>query len=110
MRIVVYGAGAVGGVVGARLAQAGHDVVLIARGRHLDAMRSGGLTVRSPSGEDNVEVRVAAGPAEAGLDSGGVVLLAMKSNDTAAALTELATVVADPSSVAIARPARLSHE
>jgi 2-dehydropantoate 2-reductase len=101
VRIVVYGAGAVGGVVGARLAQTGHDVVLIARGRHLDAMRSGGLTVRSPSGEETVEVPVANGPAEAGIEPGGVVLLAMKSNDTAAALTNLGTVVADPSSVAV---------
>ena len=39
MRYIIYGAGAVGGVIGARLAQRGHDVVLIARGAHLDAIR-----------------------------------------------------------------------
>ncbi len=39
MRFVVYGAGAVGGVVGARLALAGADVALVARGEHLAAIR-----------------------------------------------------------------------
>ncbi|HLG01078.1 MAG TPA: 2-dehydropantoate 2-reductase N-terminal domain-containing protein, partial [Acidimicrobiia bacterium] len=45
MRVVVYGAGAVGGVVGARLFQAGHDVTLIARGDHYAAIRERGLRV-----------------------------------------------------------------
>jgi 2-dehydropantoate 2-reductase len=103
MRIVVYGAGAVGGVVGGRLAQAGHDVTLIARGAHLDAIHARGLRVRSPSGEQTIDVAAAAGPAEAGLDSvsGGVVLLAMKSNDTVPALNALRAAVGDPSSVAV---------
>ena len=48
MRYIVYGAGAVGGVIGARLFQAGHDVVLIARGPHLDAIRERGLTFETP--------------------------------------------------------------
>ena len=43
MRVIVYGAGAVGGVIGARLFQAGHDVVLIARGAHYEAIRNKGL-------------------------------------------------------------------
>ena len=102
MRLVVYGAGAVGGVVGARLAQAGHEVTLIARGRHLDAIRSGGLTVRSPGGEATVDVSAVGGPDEAGLASGAAaVLLAMKSNDTVAALDALGATVADPSTIAV---------
>ena len=48
MRWIVVGAGAVGGVVGGLLANAGDDVTLIARGAHLDAMRSNGLRVRTP--------------------------------------------------------------
>jgi 2-dehydropantoate 2-reductase len=87
--------------VGGRLSLAGHDVTLIVRGRHLDAIRSGGLIVRSPGGEDTVDVDVAEGPSEAGLGPGGVVLLAMKGNDTAAALDALGRTVADPSSVAV---------
>jgi len=51
MRIAVVGAGGVGGYFGARLAQGGHDVVFIARGAHLAAMRAGGLRVESPLGD-----------------------------------------------------------
>ena len=48
MRICIYGAGAIGGLLGARLARAGAEVSLIARGPHLAAMRERGLTLRSP--------------------------------------------------------------
>ena len=51
MRIAVMGAGGVGGYFGARLAQAGHDVAFIARGRHLAAMRERGLAVKSALGD-----------------------------------------------------------
>ena len=51
MRFVVYGAGAIGGVVGGRLAEAGHEVVLIARGEHHDAIRVDGLRLVVPDGE-----------------------------------------------------------
>jgi 2-dehydropantoate 2-reductase len=47
MRIAILGSGAVGGYYGARLAQAGHDVTLIARGAHLAAIRERGLEIRS---------------------------------------------------------------
>ncbi|HYV65418.1 MAG TPA: 2-dehydropantoate 2-reductase N-terminal domain-containing protein, partial [Myxococcales bacterium] len=47
MRITVFGAGAIGGFVGAKLLLAGQDVTLIARGPHLAAMRERGLTLRS---------------------------------------------------------------
>ncbi len=50
MRFAVVGAGAVGGVIGGRLFESGHDVVLVARGRHLEAIRSDGLTLASPTG------------------------------------------------------------
>ena len=51
MRIAMMGSGGVGGYFGARLAQAGHDVTFIARGRHLAAMRANGLHVKSGSGD-----------------------------------------------------------
>ena len=51
MRIAVFGAGGVGGYFGGRLALAGNDVSFIARGRHLEAMRSGGLRVDSIKGD-----------------------------------------------------------
>ena len=91
MRFVVYGAGGIGGAVGGRLFEHGHDVVLIARGRHLDAMRAGGLRLADPGGEVTLDVPVAGSPGEVGLGDGDVVLLAMKSQDTQAAVEELAT-------------------
>lgn len=51
MRIAMYGTGGVGGYFGAQLARAGEDVVFIARGAHLDAMRKHGLRVETPKGE-----------------------------------------------------------
>jgi 2-dehydropantoate 2-reductase len=56
VRIAILGAGATGGFLGARLASAGADVVLIARGPHLQAMREGGLRVLEPDGESTVRV------------------------------------------------------
>ena len=51
MRIAVVGAGGVGGYFGGRLAAAGSDVAFLARGAHLEAMRSRGLTIRSYKGD-----------------------------------------------------------
>lgn len=47
MRIAIIGTGGVGGYFGAQLAASGEDVIFIARGEHLEAMRSRGLTVES---------------------------------------------------------------
>ncbi|HYB95483.1 MAG TPA: 2-dehydropantoate 2-reductase [Vicinamibacterales bacterium] len=58
MKIVIAGAGAIGGYIGARLARQGADVVLFARGPHLEAMRERGLTVISAE-EGDFEVRPA---------------------------------------------------
>ncbi len=58
MRIAVAGAGAIGGFIGARLAQAGSDVVLFARGPHLRAMQEKGLRVVSPDGDFEVKPEV----------------------------------------------------
>jgi len=95
MRFVVYGAGAVGGVVGARLAQAGHDVVLIARGAHLDAMRNGGLRIQSHDADVVVDVETVAHPRAVIFRPGDVVVFSMKSQDTAAAVVELTAAAPD---------------
>jgi 2-dehydropantoate 2-reductase len=89
VRFVVYGAGAIGSVVGARLHQAAHEVILIARGRHLDALRERGLRIEDPEGGATVKTEAVARPADARIGRGDVVLLAMKSQDTAAALQDL---------------------
>src|SRR5579872_628439 len=51
LTIAVVGAGAIGGFLGARLSHAGEDVILVARGPHLAAMREHGVTLRGASGE-----------------------------------------------------------
>jgi 2-dehydropantoate 2-reductase len=89
MRFVVFGAGAIGGVVGARLHQSGHDVLLIARGAHREAIATNGLTLKSPVEQVTFKIPVAATAAEAGITDGDVVLLATKSQDTWGALTDL---------------------
>ena len=50
MRVAIVGAGGVGGYFGGAMARAGHEVVLLARGEHRDAIRSRGLEVREPEG------------------------------------------------------------
>ena len=57
MRIAVMGAGAVGGYLGVLLARAGHEVSLIARGRHLQAIQGSGLHVRSEHGNFTTRVQ-----------------------------------------------------
>jgi 2-dehydropantoate 2-reductase len=58
VRIVIAGAGAIGGYIGAKLARAGADVVLFARGPHLQAMQTRGLRVKSPDGDFDVRPQV----------------------------------------------------
>ena len=88
MTITIYGAGAIGGVTGAALARAGHDVVLVDRAEdHVAAMNAPGLTIESREGSVTVPVRaITPGALGHGL---GLVLLAVKSQDTSGALEVL---------------------
>ncbi len=92
MRFVVVGAGAVGGVVGARLHQHGHDVVLVARGAHHDAIRADGLQLRAPEEVVTLRLPVYDRPEAVPFTDGDVVLLCVKSQDTARVLSGLAGV------------------
>jgi 2-dehydropantoate 2-reductase len=68
MRIAVFGTGAVGGYFGGRLAQAGEEVIFIARGEHLQALRSHGLQVDSVKGDFVVQpVQATGDPAQVGV-------------------------------------------
>ncbi len=99
MRYVVYGAGAVGGVVGALLHQAGHEAVLIARGKHLAAIQSAGLRLASPSGETVVTIPAVGHPDDVDWRPDDVVLLATKSDATLDAARTLSA--AAPASIAV---------
>jgi 2-dehydropantoate 2-reductase len=77
MRIAVFGAGGVGGYFGSRLAQAGEDVVFIARGDHLKAMVTHGLRVDSVKGDFVLKsVKATDDPAQAGIVD--VILVGVK--------------------------------
>jgi 2-dehydropantoate 2-reductase len=89
MRFIVYGAGAVGGTLGALLAKAGHPVILIARGEHLRVLRSEGLLLSTPEKQERLALQAVGGPSEIQWQEGDVVLLTMKTQDTEAALREL---------------------
>lgn len=91
MRFVVIGAGAIGGLVGGRLFQAGHHVTLVARGMHLGVLQRQGLRLESPDGEVSLSIPATNDASEIGWRGGEVVLVAVKSNQTEAALARLAT-------------------
>ena len=66
MKICIYGAGAIGGYLGAKLAKAGADISLVARGPHLEAIRTRGLTLIEGEQTTNLKVRASDNPAELG--------------------------------------------
>jgi len=92
LRYVVFGAGAIGAVVGGRLSQAGRNVTLIARGAHLAALQADGLRLESPAGIDLVRVPAVGHPGEIAWGPRHVVLITVKSQQTPAALVALAAV------------------
>lgn len=89
MKFVVYGVGAIGGVIAAKLALGGRDVVGIARGPQLDALRKTGLILRTPEGQQTVRFGAVADPDEIEFAADHVVILAMKTQDTPVALQRL---------------------
>ncbi|MET7384437.1 ketopantoate reductase family protein [Streptomyces sp. NPDC005529] len=89
MRYIIIGAGAVGGAIGGRLAEAGHEVVLVARGAHLTALRADGLRLVTPEGPRVHRLRAVEGPAELGeLRPDDVLVLTVKTQDGEAALRD----------------------
>ena len=88
-RQIVYGVGAIGGTIAAGLALAGKDVVGIARGAHLAAIRASGLLFRTPDGAERVSFACHGEPSKIAFTSDDVIILTMKSHDTLAALHDL---------------------
>lgn len=101
MQYVVYGAGAVGGVIGASLHRAGLPVTLVARGAHLTAIRAaGGLVLDAGDGRHLVDAPATDSAAEVAWTDDTVVVLAVKSHQAAAALADLRAHA--PADVAVA--------
>ncbi len=90
MRIAVFGTGGAGGYFGSQLALAGEDVVFIARGDHLHAMKTGGLRLETPSGETIIRTEATDNPAETGnVDAVLVGVKAWQVTDAANAMRPL---------------------
>lgn len=112
MRVAIFGTGGVGGYFGGRLAEAGEDVVFIARGEHMEAMRRHGLRVESIAGSFHVEtVRVTDDPREVG--EVDVVLVCVKTwqlSEAAAAMHPMlgARTMVVPLQNGIEAPAQLA--
>jgi 2-dehydropantoate 2-reductase len=90
MRYIIIGAGAVGGTIGGRLSESGHEVVLVARGPHLDALRTHGLRLATPAGTSTLRIPSVGQPDELELRRGDVLVVAVKTQDAAAAHAEWA--------------------
>jgi len=95
MRYIIYGAGAIGGTIGGRLFQAGHEVILIARGDHLGALQEKGLRLRDPHGDVTLMMPAVAHPSAIDFRQSDVLLMCMKSQHSEAALTELKSCTED---------------
>lgn len=87
--IVVYGAGAVGGVIAARLRLAGYYVGVVARGEHLRVIRTEGLTLLTQQSADTVRLPASSDARDINWRARPIVVLAVKSHQTAAALADL---------------------
>jgi len=83
MKIAVMGAGAVGCYFGAMLARAGHEVTLIARQQHVEAVNQSGLLLESAAFTGHIPMRATAEPS--GVNDADVVLFCVKSSDTVTA-------------------------
>lgn len=100
MKVAIFGAGAIGGMLGAKLANAGVDVTFIARGPHLAAMRQDGLTLHSGNDTINVRTRCVADAAEAGTQD--YVVVTIKAHGLAAAAPAIAGMMGPGSALVTA--------
>jgi 2-dehydropantoate 2-reductase len=102
MRICIFGAGAIGGLVGARLAEAGEaEVSLIARGPHLAAMKERGLTIKDEAGERTVRVNASDDPAAFGPQD--YLFIALKAHSVPAILDSMKPLIGPQTAVVTAQ-------
>jgi 2-dehydropantoate 2-reductase len=90
VRYIIIGAGGVGGTIGGCLFQGGQEVVLVARGAHLDALRAHGLRLVTPLGSCSLGIPAVGGPGEVALREDDVLIIATKTQDVAGVLGEWA--------------------
>lgn len=100
MKIAIYGAGAIGGLMGAHLARAGEDVTLIARGAHLAAMQANGLSVMHDGSEFTVHPRAVERPEDAGIQD--YIVIALKAQSVPPLADKLAPMLGPKTAVVMA--------
>ncbi|MEZ5864231.1 MAG: 2-dehydropantoate 2-reductase [Geminicoccaceae bacterium] len=101
MRIAIYGAGAVGGFLGAHLARAGRDVAVVARGPHLEAIRARGLTLETPGETFTVPLEASDDPAAIGPVD--LVVVSLKTTANPAVARGIGPLLHDRTAVAFAQ-------
>ena len=101
MKICIYGAGAIGGYLGARLADGDSDVSLIARGPHLEAMRSSGLTLEEGGETTVVDIDCTDDPATLGTQD--FVILTLKADSMVPAVDQIAPLLGPDTAVVTAQ-------
>jgi 2-dehydropantoate 2-reductase len=92
MKVCIYGAGVIGGMLAAACARAGHEVSAIARGAHLDAIVRNGLTIVTPQDRTNYKLRASSDPAQLGPQD--VVIVCTKTPSLADVARNLAPLLA----------------
>jgi len=98
VHVAVMGAGGIGGYVGGRLAEAGAELTFVARGAHLEALRTKGLTVESPEGRIHLpKIRAIDDPASAGPVD--LVLFTVKLSDAEAAAAAITPLLGEATRV-----------
>nr|WP_294507003.1 2-dehydropantoate 2-reductase [uncultured Rhodopila sp.] len=97
MKVAIFGAGAIGGFLGVRLARAGADVTFIARGPHLAAMQANGVTLRSGSESITVRPRCVASAEAAGIHD--YVVVTLKAHGLSAAAGSIAAMMGPDSAL-----------
>jgi len=95
MQIIIYGAGAIGGVVGGHLARVGNDVVLIGRPDHVKAIQEHGLRLLTPTGTHVLKVPAVTAPGDIQFQPDSVVFLCVKGQNTEEALRDLKAAAKD---------------
>lgn len=97
MKICIFGAGAIGGYMGAKLAQAGADVSLVARGPHLKAMRENGLRLIEESGETTVKVTASDNAADLGPQD--YVIVTLKAHSVPAVVSKMQPLIGENTTI-----------
>jgi 2-dehydropantoate 2-reductase len=100
MKICIFGAGAIGGLLGVKLARSGHDISFVARGAHLEALRRDGATLLTDGHRHTVQAACSDDPAELGPQD--LVILATKATAASDAARAMAALLGQSTAIVTA--------